>query len=147
MLNLKEMLSHMGEDQHKDKELECLILKYLRMLDDDDYKKLLHEVFIIVNDGHFTESMAKYAVSKMKNVNGTTGETLDMPTIEHIIKQGNLNVHKYDFYYVINMMYSDYSNVFGNNASLYVNSAIAYLSDPDAKSGRALRQYFHEAEE
>lgn len=146
MLKLEEMLEHMGTDKEKDEKLEHLILKYLHMLDEKDYKKLLHEVFVIVNDGHFTCSMAKYAVSKMKNVNGTTGELVSMDKAESLIQQLNLHVNKYDFYYVLNMAYSDYGKVLGSNPNMYINWAVAYLSDPDAKEGRALRQFFNEME-
>mgnify|MGYP003445903037 CR=1 FL=1 len=146
MLELEEMLSTMGEDEEKDAKLEHLILKYLSMLDDKKYNRLLHEVFFIVHDGHFTCELAKHAVSKMINVNGTVGETVSMEEAENLIKQLKLSVDKFDFFFALNMAYSDYSKVFGSNTSLYVNWTIAYLMDPDAKEGRALRQYFRELE-
>lgn len=48
---------------------------------------------------------------------------------------------------VFNMAYSDYAKVFGTNANLYINWTLAYMQDPDAKSGKALRQYFREQED
>lgn len=51
------------------------------------------------------------------------------------------------FNYIINMAYSDYAKVFGTNANLYINWTLAYMQDRDAKSGKALRQYFREQED
>lgn len=136
----------MGEDKNKDEKLETLILKYLRKLDEKDYKHLLHEVFFIVHDGHFTKSMAEYAVRKMRNTDGSTGEKMSMENVKNLIAQCKMTVHEYDFYYVINMMYSDYAGVFGNNPHMYVKAALAYLNDPDAKKGKALRQFLNEKE-
>ena len=35
------------------------------------------------------------------------------------------------------MLYSDFSDVVGNDTSLYVKMARAYLDDPDASKGKA----------
>lgn len=47
----------------------------------------------------------------------------------------------YDWYYTLNMMWSDYSNVFGNDSNTYISLAKAWLNDPDVPEGKAWRYY------
>ena len=43
---------------------------------------------------------------------------------------------KADFYYVMNMMHSDYADVLGSDVGTYVKMAKAYMEDPDAAEGK-----------
>lgn len=74
-------------------------------------------------DSHFNEHLAKKAVSKMKNVDGTTGEYWTLEQIETLIKNHKLDYNCYDFYYLMNMLYSDFEGVLGDNADLYLKMA------------------------
>lgn len=47
----------------------------------------------------------------------------------------------YDWYYTLNMMWSDYSNVFGNYSNTYISLAKAWLNDLDVPEGKAWRYY------
>lgn len=116
-------------------------------LPQDEQRKLAKKMFYHIHDGHFDEKLAKYAVHKMHNVDGTTGERVSMDEVKKIMEQCKITCNMYDFYYIINMAYSDYAKVFGTNANLYINWTLAYMQDPDAKSGKALRQYFREQED
>ena len=88
---------------------------------------------------HFNEHLAKKAVSKMKNVDGTTGEHWTLEQIETLIKNHKLDYNCYDFYYLMNMLYSDFEGVLGDNADLYLKMACAYIDDPDADEGKVFR--------
>ena len=86
---------------------------------------------------HFNEEMAKYAVSKMVNVDGTKGEHWTLQQINTVVTSNNLSYNKYDLYYVMNMLYSDFSEVVGTDANIYLKMAKAYIDDPDASEDKA----------
>ena len=88
---------------------------------------------------HLNEHLAKKAVSKMKNVDGTTGEHWTLEQIETLIKNHKLDYSCYDFYYLMNMLYSDFEGVLGDNADLYLKMACACIDDPDADEGKVFR--------
>lgn len=81
------------------------------------------------------ENYRNTAVSKMKNVDGTIGEHWSMEQTNTIATQHGID-HKADFYYTINMLYSDFSKVLGSDSSTYVKLAKAYMLDPDADEGK-----------
>ena len=41
--------------------------------------------------------------------------------------------------YLMNMLYSDFEGVLGDNADLYLKMACAYIDDPDADEGKVFR--------
>lgn len=47
--------------------------------------------------------------------------------------------NKYDWNYVMNMIYSDYVSILGSNVSSYAKMAEKFLMDKDAPDGKALR--------
>lgn len=145
MLELDDMI----EEARQTKSVKAMesIAPSLHKLPQDEQRKLAKKMFYHIHDGHFDEKLAKYAVHKMHNVDGTTGERVSMDEVKKIMEQCKITCNMYDFYYIINMAYSDYAKVFGTNANLYINWTLAYMQDPDAKSGKALRQYFREQED
>lgn len=84
---------------------------------------------------YFDEELAKKAVSAMRNVDGTTGEHWSMEKTNPLAEQNGIK-EKADFYYTMNMLYSDFSDVLGSEASTYVKMAKAYMHDPDAPEGK-----------
>lgn len=44
--------------------------------------------------------------------------------------------NKYDWYYLLNMLHSDYSHLWGEDVAQYVKFAKAYINDPDAGTGK-----------
>ena len=49
--------------------------------------------------------------------------------------------NKYDWNYVMNMIYSDYYGAIGNNTESYVKVAKKFTMDKDAPEGKALKYY------
>lgn len=86
---------------------------------------------------HFNEELAKKAVSEMDNVDGTKGEHWNLQQTNSLATSAGAIYDKYDFYYVMNMLYSDFSDVLGNDANMYLKMTKAYLDDPDAKKEKA----------
>lgn len=103
--------------------------------DEEAYYKSFFTIHESIFGKHFNEDLAKKAVSEMENVDGTTGEHWSMQQTNSLLASQNLDYNKCDFYYVVNMLYSDFSNVLGNDASMYLKMAKAYMDDPDACEG------------
>ena len=86
---------------------------------------------------HFSEELAEKAVSDMVNADGTVGEHWTLQQTTALASSNGANYNKYDFYYVMNMLYSDFCEVIGNDANTYFKMAKAYLDDPDASKDKA----------
>ena len=80
----------------------------------------------------------------MKNVDGTVGEHWNMEQTDLIATQHGIK-HKADFYYVINMLHSDFSKILGSDNSAYIKMAKAYVQDPDASEGKAFEIWASQA--
>lgn len=107
-------------------------------------KIVMNDLYVSVFGEHFDVDTAYTAVSEMQNVDGTKGEHWDIDQTTSAAKQANIQFKKfneYDFYYVINMLYSDYYNIFGNDSNSYIQLATAWLNDPDVPEGKAWRYY------
>jgi hypothetical protein len=98
--------------------------------------KFLMKVDIIVNP-HFTKDTAEYVVSKMKNKDGSIGEHWSYETTKRVMPG---DFHEADWYYVLNMMYSDYYKS-GRTDETYIGLAKDFLDDADAPKGKAKRYY------
>lgn len=110
----------------------------------NDYKEFEDKLFITMNGYHFNESMLNDALSTMQNSNGTKAPKWNLDETDYVARQNNISLkhcNKYDWNYVLNMMYSDYCELFGESTSSYINLAIKFLDDPDAPDGKALRYY------
>lgn len=112
--------------------------------DEDIYCDLIEELFISIYGEHMNEELAEKAVSSMKNADGTKGEHWK---IEDTTRQAEkfgvnwTNYNKYDFYYVMNMLYSDFYKLFKDDEETYTRMTIAWLDDKDVEPGKAYRYY------
>lgn len=110
----------------------------------DLYNKLMLGLYVLIYGEHFNKELADKAVSNMINSDGTKGahwtleETTSMAKNEGITFQ---HFNEYDWFYVINMIYSDFYKVFGSNTNMYVKTALEWLTDADVKAGKAYRYY------
>ena len=98
--------------------------------------KFLTKIDLLVNP-HFTRKTAEYVVSMMKNKDGTTGEHRNYETTTQVM---NGDFNEADWYYVLNMIYSDYYKS-GRSDDTYIGLAMDFLSDPDAPEGKAKLYY------
>ena len=84
--------------------------------------------------------MATYAVSKLQNADGSVGmHWTKVDTDQVAASQGILftEFSSWDWYYVLNMIYSDYYSVVGSDVNMYVALAKAWIMDVDAPKGKA----------
>lgn len=95
--------------------------------------------YMDANQGHFSKSLAEWAISQMrlKNASGDLVKINSLPLdeVEKILKEANIDIKEesiYDAWYLFNMCLADYRK------SLRDNNAIAMfveetINDPDCK--------------
>lgn len=82
----------------------------------------------------------------MENVDGTTGPHWTMEQAEIVKNQCGIKCDPIEFFVAMNLIYSDYSEVFKkygvrDKIYLYADMAEAFLDDPDAQPGKLARYY------
>lgn len=128
-----EKLSEIVDEMHKKLKMHC----------PSDYYNMLSKMHCVVYGPHFDEETAKMAVDDMHNVDDSHGGHWSMEQTNSIADQQGIK-EKADFYYVMNMLWSDFNKVLGNDANLYVKMAKAYMEDPDAEKGKPFRMWLAE---
>lgn len=101
--------------------------------------KLITKIDLMLNPD-FTKETAEYAVSKMKNEDGTEGGHWDYETTTSVLKSKGYDFNPCDWYYVLNMVYSDYFSK-DQPDEYYFKLAYDFLKDKDAPHGKA-KKYF-----
>lgn len=101
--------------------------------------KLITKIDLMLNPD-FTKETAEYAVSKMKNEDGTEGGHWDYDTTTSVLKSKGYDFNPCDWYYVLNMVYSDYFSK-DQPDEYYFKLAYDFLKDKDAPVGKA-KKYF-----
>lgn len=138
-----------------------LIDKYIDEASEDDMHKLTHKMdsFIeevreyhpeivdnflmkvdLILNPNFTKETAEYAVSKMKNKDGSIGEHWDYDTTTKVLNNKKYDFKPCDWYYVLNMIYSDYYKS-GRSDDTYIELAHDFLADNDAPEHKAKRYW------
>ena len=80
----------------------------------------------------------------MSNEDGTTGGHWSLEETDSIARNHGIefrSINKYDWNYVMNMIYSDYYGAIPNELTSYVKVAKKFLQDKDAPEGKALKYY------
>lgn len=110
------------------------------------YWELCRAMHEVVYDSHFTEHLAKYAVSTMVTADGTASE--HFTSVDTDAAAANIGIdfnvvkfNKWDWYFVMNMMYADYCTYLAANKDAYVNFSKLYLMDIDAPEGKAYKYW------
>ena len=113
----------------------------LKMHDEEDYYKMMLKVHSVVYGMHFDEKLAKKAVAHMHNVDGSTGEHWTWEQTTSVANQYGIKCYA-DWYYAMNSLWSDLSNVMGSDANTYAKMAKAmYFDDPDMVDGKLFKAY------
>lgn len=102
----------------------------MRYSNQDAYIKAMLMLHESVFGKHFNENLSKHAVAEMDNVDGTKGEHWTLAQTTQLLNSNNLKYNKYDWYYLLNMLHSDFSKILGEDTKLYLNMAKAYQSRP-----------------
>lgn len=93
-----------------------------------------------------SEDEAKDWAAHMENADGTTGPHWTIEQTEVVKNQRGIQWDAVPFWVAMNMIYSDYSEVFQtygvrDKIFLYADMAYAFLSDKDAQPGKLARYY------
>ena len=104
-----------------------------------EVEKLIMKIDLMLNP-MFTRETAEYAVSKMKNEDGSEGGHWDYDTTTSVMKSKGYDFNPCDWYYVLNMVYSDYFSK-DQPDDYYFKLAYDFLKDKDAPVGKA-KKYF-----
>lgn len=144
MTTYKEIVSTLSNSASK-QDMETLtditdhFIEEVRKSHPDDVNKLITKIDLMLNP-KFTKETAEYAVSKMKNEDGTEGGHWDYDTTTSVLKSKGYDFNPCDWYYVLNMVYSDY---FAKDQpdDYYFKLAYDFLKDKDAPVGKA-KKYF-----
>lgn len=141
MHKLKEYMLKAASDPVKKQELEevaCEAIEKLRKHCPELFWETAYKLHCIVYGPHFDECLAKQAVAKMRNVDGSSGAHWSYEQVASIASQHGIK-EVADLYYTINMLYSDFAEVLGSDMGTYVKMAKAYMNDPDAEAGKVFR--------
>lgn len=134
-------LERYPEKEMKAKEIICDALEHMKEHCADTFWKTVTALHMLVYGAHFDESTAKMAVDRMENVDGTHGEHWTKEETDKLAAQYGID-QRCDFYYAMNMLYSDLSKVVGDKPTTYAEMAKAlYFDDPDAPDGKLFRQW------
>lgn len=143
MHKLREYMELVAGNHEKEKEIHeilgCALMK-LKAHDEHDFVHMMLKVHCVAVGPHFDEYMAKKAVAAMHNVDGTHGEHWTKEQTDRLADENGI-AHKCDWYYTLNMFWSDFSHIFGNDVGMYVKLAKAYILDPDAEDGKVFKLY------
>lgn len=93
-----------------------------------------------------TETDAKEWCAKMQNADGSTGPHWPQEQTEIVKTQRGIQWDSKEFYIAMNMIYSDYSEVFKtygvrDKIYLYADMAYAFLADKDAVKNKLAAYY------
>lgn len=126
-------------------DVECLtemtseFIEKVRSRMPQEVEQFLMKIDLKLNP-HFTEESSKYAVAHMDNEDGTVGEHWNYSTTSDVLRSKSLMFTQPDWYYVLNMMYSDYYDEEMDD-DYYIDLAIDFLKDKDAPEGKAKKYY------
>ena len=119
--------------------LECLLDDFIHDLKTENYtkyKSLELDLYKTAYGEHLNEELALEWVSEMENKDGTKGQHWSVDQTSQYAGEFN----KWDWYAVMNMMYSDYYNQkFDTNT--YIELAKDWLNDKDVGDGKTLKYY------
>lgn len=108
------------------------------------YEELEEELYMDIYGCHFTEWLLEKALKKMRNQDGTMGGHWTIEQTTDVAKQHGItfdHFNKYDWNYVMNMIYSDYYGVIPNDTNYYAKMALRFIDDIDGKRGKAYHYY------
>lgn len=119
--------------------LEYLLDDFIHDLKTENYtkyKSLELDSYKMAYGEHLNEELALEWVSEMENKDGTKGQHWSVDQTSQYAGEFN----KWDWYAVMNMMYSDYYNQkFDTNT--YVELAKDWFNDKDVGDGKTLKYY------
>lgn len=114
----------------------------LKEVDEKSANLLMIKLHVKAYGYHFNEKLAKWAVSKMRNIDGSIGEHWSIEQTNQVLSSLGVNINQFDWYYAMNMLYSDLYTMLKTDASMYAKFAIQfYFSDIDSDDTKLFKQF------
>lgn len=116
----------------------------LKEIDSKTYHKIEDCLYVEVYGEHLNEGMATEWVANMVNKDGTTGAHWSIDETTQVAKQIGVpfeSFNKYEWFAVLNMLYSDYYGSISSDTTTYAKLAKDWLLDRDVAEGKAYRYY------
>lgn len=124
-----------SDDKGKMEQLRTLYkqtLDYIKATDLQKYREIECSLYEIVEGKRLNEEKAKKWVSEMKPSAKWSMED---------VKGLKTNIPLVDFYVLMNMMYTDYHEILGEDVDTYIKLAEAWYYDEDTKKKEAEKLY------
>lgn len=118
----------------------------LKTVDHKLYEEAEMELYTCINGYHFNDWFLDKAVNGMVNEDNTKGPHWSVDQTNGVAQSLGIryeHFNQYDFNYVMNMLYSDLYGSINASVSEYGKMALKWLSDKDAKDGKAFRYYWY----
>lgn len=147
-MNLRKTYEKFKNDPKGIKIMEGSVKIFDELLEDlkeshpEKYKEIDEKLYVLANGYHFNDSMLEEILSGMINDDGTKAPKWTVNETTQVARSNGIVFNKfneYDWNYVMNMIYSDYCEVLGDNVTSYVKMAHKFLNDKDAPEGKALK--------
>ena len=120
------------EDMKELSEILEEVMYKLKDYNKDCFKKYKMRLYEMAYGKVLNQDMA---IEWVESMNPPAKWTMEETT--QVKKQyGIMNISDVDFYVVMNMMYSDYHKVIGENLDMYVKMTTAWLDDADVEEGK-----------
>lgn len=126
------------------REFVCESLSTIKEVNYSLYEKLELQLYKMVYGCHFNEWLVDKALSEMVNEDSTHGAHWTLKETNSVAASYGISFDKfneYDFYYTLNMIYSDYYGSVPDDIKTYAEMAKKFLLDKDAVEGKALNYY------
>lgn len=107
-------------------------------------KMVINDLYVSLFGEHFNKENAEEAVAGMENEDGSLGEHWTVSETTRIANENRVtwdSFNEFDWYYTLNMIYSDYYKIFNDDIQTYIKLAKAWLNDIDVPEGKAWRYY------
>ena len=126
---------------HELKDVLVCLIDSVKVYDYHQYLEYEYKIHCIVYGKHLGKDLAEHWVSCMENKDGTKGEHWTYDQVSQLMREKSIKCDPYDFYAVLNMMYSDYYNS-KFDISVYVELAKDWIHDMDIDD-KILKYYYY----
>lgn len=122
-----------SDDRAKMEELRELYkstIRYIKATDSEKYREIECKLYEILEGKRLNEEKAKQWVKSMK-----PEAKWSMEDVQSVKEKNNVEMPLIDFYVLMNMLYTDYHQVIGEDLNMYINLSKAWYYDEDAPEG------------
>lgn len=125
--------------ERMDKKDVCALGEVADMLLDnikESEAKLYKHAENVLYEAYYGKKLTKELAEKLIHKMKPHGMKWTLEQTNDVMKKHGLNLDEIDFWYVMNMAYNDYYEMFGDNVEEYVRFSKLFIEDEDAKDGK-----------